>query len=357
MILELDTSPLKFSEFDFSLPHELIAQTPAPDRDQSRLMIVNRESGDIHLDIFSNITKYLPSRPLMVFNNTKVIPAKLFGRPKGSDKIIEVLLIRETQPLTWEVLIKGLGKFKAGTEFVFGDDELKGILADKIEGKGLIQFQSAKELAYIIDNVGRPPLPPYIRRNHNDANDMLLMDRDRYQTVFAEKTGAIAAPTAGLHFTRSLLETIKSQYADTASLTLHVGIGTFQSPRQEDIRQHKFEKEYFHIPAETYNDVVNALHAGKKILAVGTTSTRVLESVGISSPTQNDLSGWTDRFIYPGQEFKVVNQLLTNFHLPKSTLYLLVCAFAGKTLMEKAYSKAIHQKFRFFSYGDAMLII
>lgn len=308
------------------------------------------------MDIFANITQYLPRHPLMVFNNTKVIPAKLFGRPKGTDKQIEILLIRENQPLVWEVMIKGLGKFKTGAEFIFGDDELlKGTLVDKMDGRGLIQFRSATELALIIERVGRPPLPPYIRRSLNDGNDMRLLDRERYQTVFAEHAGAIAAPTAGLHFTHSLLETIKSQYADIVSLTLHVGIGTFQSPRQDDVCQHKIDKEFFQISTESWNKILNVLHEDGKILAVGTTSTRVLETLG-TNPAKV-LTGWTDRFIYPGQEFKIVNHLLTNFHLPKSTLYLLVCAFAGKSLMEKAYSVAIHQKFRFFSYGDAMLIL
>lgn len=348
---------MKFSEFDFPLPQELIAQTPAPERDQSRLMIVFRESGDIQMDVFSNITKYLSGHPLMIFNNTKVMPAKLFARQQDSDKQTEILLIRENQPLVWEVLIKGLGKFKPGAEFIFGTDGLKGVLVEKKGDRGFIQFQSASELAQIIEQAGRPPLPPYIRRTPGDGKDLRQLDKERYQTVFAEKTGAIAAPTAGLHFTHALLDTIQSHYADTASLTLHVGIGTFQSPRQDEIDLHKFEKEYFHIPTDTWNKIFNALHEGRKVLAVGTTSTRVLESVGINSPRQKDFVGWTDRFIYPGQEFMVVNQLLTNFHLPQSTLYLLACAFAGKALMEKAYSLAISQKFRFFSYGDAMLIL
>jgi S-adenosylmethionine:tRNA ribosyltransferase-isomerase len=346
---------LKFSEFDFSLPEELIAQTPAPNRDQSRLMIVYRKSGEIQMDIFANITQYLSEHPLMVFNDTKVVPAKLFGRPQNTDKQIEILLVREHQPLIWEVMIKGLGKFKPDTVFTFGDDMHKSILVEKKDGRGLMQFQSAKELALIIEQVGRPPLPPYIRRSLNDGNDLRRLDRERYQTVFAEKAGAIAAPTAGLHFTHALLETIKSQYADIASLTLHVGIGTFQSPRQDDVYQHQLNKEFFQISDDSWSKILNALHEKKKILAVGTTSTRVLETVG-TNPSKI-LSGWTDRFIYPGQEFKIVNHLLTNFHLPKSTLYLLVCAFAGKSFMEKAYSIAIRHKFRFFSYGDAMLIL
>lgn len=349
--------PQKFSEFDFLLPQELIAQIPAPERDQSRLMIVHRETGKIHHDLFSNITQYIAGHPVMVFNNTRVIPAKLFGHRKESGKPVEVLMVREHGPSEWEVVLKGLGKLKVGTEFIFESGELTAILVDKNKERGFLRFQCSGDLASVLERVGRPPLPPYIRRGFHDGADLQRMDRERYQTTYAEKMGAIAAPTAGLHFTQPLLDTIGSHYADTVALTLHVGVGTFQSPRQDEISLHKMEKEYFHIPANTWNRLLRGLQDNQKILAVGTTATRALESVEINSPVSKDVFGWTDRFIYPGQKFNIVQQLLTNFHLPKSTLYLLVCAFAGKAVVEKAYSEAVRRKYRFFSYGDAMLIL
>jgi S-adenosylmethionine:tRNA ribosyltransferase-isomerase len=253
--------------------------------------------------------------------------------------------------------MKGLGKTKVGAEFVFGDGELTAFLADKKADRGFLRFQGSGDLTSILNRVGRPPLPPYIHRGFHDGDELQGMDRERYQTVYAEKTGAIAAPTAGLHFTPPLLDTIRSKHADTAALTLHVGAGTFQSPRQDKVALHKMEKEYFHIPAETCNRLIKSMKNKQKILAVGTTATRVLETAAIASPVSQDVSGWTDRFIYPGQKFNMVQQLLTNFHLPKSTLYLLVCAFAGKPLVEKAYHEAIRRKYRFFSYGDAMLTL
>ena len=348
---------MKFSEFDFLLPKELIAQTPMPRRDQSRLMIVNRQSGEIRHDIFANITIHISGHPLMVFNNTRVIPAKLLGYKKNSEKNTEILLVRERHPSEWEVLMKGLGKVKIGTEFVFGNGDLMAFLVDKNEERGFLRFQNSGDMESILNRVGKAPLPPYIHRNFDDEPELQKMDRERYQTVYADKTGAIAAPTAGLHFTQPLLDAIRSQCADTVALTLHVGAGTFQSPRQDDVVLHKLEKECFHIPADTWNRLVKSVNEKQKIMAVGTTATRVLETAAITSPVSQDVFGWTDRFIYPGQKFNMVQQLLTNFHLPKSTLYLLVCAFAGKSLAEKAYSEAVKQKYRFFSYGDAMLIL
>ncbi|OGW25111.1 MAG: tRNA preQ1(34) S-adenosylmethionine ribosyltransferase-isomerase QueA, partial [Nitrospinae bacterium RIFCSPLOWO2_12_FULL_47_7] len=319
-------------------------------------MIVHRETGEICQDIFSNFTKYFTVRPLMVFNNTRVFPAKLYGHKRGAEKSFEILMLREHLPSVWEVLIKGLGKIKVGTEITFGNGELAAILVDKNQEHGFLQFQYTGDFVSILNRVGKPPLPPYIRRGFHDEEELQRMDRERYQTIYAEKTGAIAAPTAGLHFTPTLLDAIKLHYADTATLTLHVGAGTFQSPRHDELSRHKMEKEYFNIPSETWNRLLTSLKDNQKILAVGTTATRALESVEINSPVSQDVSGWTDRFIHPGQKFNIVQQLLTNFHLPKSTLYLLVCAFAGKSLVEKAYNEAIRQKYRFFSYGDAMLI-
>lgn len=293
----------------------------------------------------------------MVFNNTRVIPAKLLGHKKNSDKNVEILLVREHQDSVWEALTKGLSKLKIGDEFIFADGELTACLTDKKHGYGFFQFQCTNNLTSILDRVGRPPLPPYIRRGVQDGIEIQQMDRERYQTIYAQKTGAIAAPTAGLHFTPQLLKIIKSDYADAVELTLHVGEGTFQSPRTDEIQRHKMKKEYFHIPAKVWNRILRSRQENQKILAVGTTATRALESVEPITRYCKDVCGWTDRFIYPGQKFNIVQQLLTNFHLPKSTLYLLVCAFAGKPLIEKAYHEAVKQKYRFFSYGDAMLIL
>ncbi|MBI4389282.1 MAG: tRNA preQ1(34) S-adenosylmethionine ribosyltransferase-isomerase QueA [Nitrospinae bacterium] len=348
---------MKLSDFDFPLPEELIAQRPAPHRDQSRLMAVDRDSGRISHAIFSDIGAYLTGRPLLVFNNTRVVPAKLHGYKKSNGKRVEVLLVRELEPARWETMIKGLSRIKTGDEIVFGDEELVARLEETHAGRGYLRFFCSGDLTPTLNRLGRPPLPPYIRRSPHDGQDLLDLDRERYQTVFAERPGSIAAPTSGLHFTKDLLEDIRTRRADLVSLTLHVGVGTFQPVREEEIVRHKMEKEYYHIPANSWNRILKAKIEGQKILAVGTTATRVLESAEIAEPAKEDVAGWTDRFIYPGQEFKNVRGLVTNFHLPKSTLYLLVCAFAGKDLMEKAYNEAIRQKYRFFSYGDAMLIL
>lgn len=348
---------LKLSDFDFSLPEELIAQRPAPHRDQSRLMVVDRDSGRISHAVFSDIGEYLTGRPLLVFNNTRVVPAKLHGYKKSNGKPVEVLLVRELEPARWEAMFKGLSRMKTGAEMVFGDEELVARLEETHAGRGYLRFFHTGDLSSILNRLGRPPLPPYIRRSLHDGQELLDLDKERYQTVFAERLGSIAAPTAGLHFTKDLLEDIRTRRADMVSLTLHVGVGTFQPIREEEIIRHQMEKEFFQIPADSWNRLLKAKTGGQKILAVGTTAARTLESAEIAAPAEEDVAGWTDRFIYPGQEFRHVRGLVTNFHLPKSTLYLLVCALAGKGLMEKAYNEAIRQKYRFFSYGDAMLIL
>ncbi|MFQ5673252.1 MAG: tRNA preQ1(34) S-adenosylmethionine ribosyltransferase-isomerase QueA [Nitrospinales bacterium] len=348
-------NPLKLSDFDFSLPSELVAQEPAAARDRSRLMIIDRRTGTIRHDLFTNLTQYLAHHPLMVFNDTKVVPAKLVGRKKHTGKPVEVLLIREIKTNRWEALVKGLGGMKTGSELVFGTEDLIAVLLEKRDGRGILCFHCSGELKTTLENAAQVPLPPYIKRN--TSPNMEKLDRERYQTVYAKNAGAIAAPTAGLHFTDPMLRTINPKYAETVFLTLHVGPGTFQPVRSEIIYSHTMEKEFYRIPRNTWNRLVEAKATGRDILAVGTTSTRTLESVNLATPVENDVSGWTNRFIYPGYEFKNVQRLLTNFHLPKSTLYLLVCAFAGKRLMDKAYETAKHEKYRFFSYGDAMLIL
>jgi S-adenosylmethionine:tRNA ribosyltransferase-isomerase len=354
---------MKLSDYDFQLPAELIAQAPAPERDSSRLMVVDRASGTIRHETFIDIRRYLADRPVMAFNDTRVFPARLCGHMKNTGKSKEILLVREQEPGLWTALVRGLAKIKPGTEIVFGSGELTATLVGRADGdeKGLFRLVAAggTTLAAVIGKIGLAPLPPYIRRGAaspnavpNDATDKL-----RYQTVYAKETGAIAAPTAGLHFSLALMEDIRAHHAECVFLTLHVGPGTFTPLRVEEFREHRLDKEFFRVPAATWNSIHAAKAEKRPILAVGTTSTRVIESLDFRAPVEEDITGWTDRFIYPGQTFATVTRLLTNFHLPKSSLYLLVCAFAGKELMERAYTSAIAEQYRFFSYGDAMLIL
>ena len=352
------TDSLKLKDFDFQLPDSLIAQKPLTIRDQSKLMVIDRKSGSIKHEIFSRVPHLIPIQSLMVFNNTKVIPSKLNGHQIKNGRPIEILLIRKTSDeAQWESLIKGLKKLRLGTEMVFGNGELKAILTGRHEDKAILKLIYDGNLDNVLNRIGKMPLPPYIRRKANEDNGLSGQDKEKYQTIFASHPGAIAAPTAGLHFTPRIIESLNKKGVDTASLTLHVGIGTFQPIRTETIIEHKMQPEQFYIPEETSKALINARKDLKKIVGVGSTVTRVLESVELNRLKASGSSGWTNRFIYPGSKFKVVDHLLTNFHLPKSTLYLLVCAFAGKKLIMEAYKEAILKKYRFFSYGDAMLII
>ena len=351
------TDSLKLKDFDFQLPESLIAQQPLNIRDQSKLMVIDRKSGSITHEIFSRIPHLIPTQSLMVFNNTKVIPSKLNGHQIKNGRPVEILLMRETaDEAQWESLIKGLKKVRLGTEMVFGNGELKAILTGRHENKAILKLIYDGNLDNVLNRIGKMPLPPYIRRKANEDNGLSGQDKEKYQTIFASRPGAIAAPTAGLHFTPRIIESLNKKGVDTAFLTLHVGIGTFQPIRTETIIEHKMQPEQFYIPEETSKALINARKDLKKIVGVGSTVTRVLESVELNQLKHSGTSGWTDRFIYPGSKFKVVDHLLTNFHLPKSTPYLLVCAFAGKKLIMKAYKEAILKKYRFFSYGDAMLI-
>mgnify|MGYP003964987731 FL=1 len=352
------TDSLKLKDFDFQLPESLIAQKPLNIRDQSKLMVIDRKSGSIKHEIFSRIPHLIPTQSLMIFNNTKVIPSKLNGHQIKNGRPVEILLIRKTSDeAQWESLIKGLKKLRLGTEMVFGNGELKAILTGRHENKAIVKLIYAGSIDNVLSRIGNMPLPPYIRRKANEDNGLSGQDKEKYQTIFASHPGAIAAPTAGLHFTPRIIESLNKKGVDTASLTLHVGIGTFQPIRTEIITEHKMQPEQFYIPEETSKTLIKARKDLKKIVGVGSTVTRVLESVELSRLKSSGSSGWTNRFIYPGSKFKVVDHLLTNFHLPKSTLYLLVCAFAGKKLIMEAYREAILKKYRFFSYGDAMLIL
>ena len=351
------TDSLRLKDFDFQLPESLIAQKPLNIRDQSKLMVIDRKSGSIKHEMFSRIPHLIPTQSLMVFNNTKVIPSKLNGHQIKNGRPVEILLIKKTSDgAQWEALIKGLKKVRIGTEMEFGNGELKAILTGRHENKAILKLIYDGNLDNVLNRIGQMPLPPYIRRKANEDNGLSGQDKEKYQTIFASLPGAIAAPTAGLHFTPRIIKSLNKKGIDTVCLTLHVGIGTFQPIRTETIIKHKMQPEQFYIPEETSKALINARKDRKKIVGVGSTVTRVLESVELDSLPPSGTSGWTNRFIYPGSKFKEVDHLITNFHLPKSTLYLLVCAFAGKKLIKEAYKEAILKKYRFFSYGDAMLI-
>jgi S-adenosylmethionine:tRNA ribosyltransferase-isomerase len=347
---------MKLSDFDFHLPDELIAQTPSPQRGESRLLVLDRSTATIEHASFDTLPHYLKGHPIMVFNDTRVLPAKLEGTVGEQGKSIEILLVKEETPGTWQVLMRDLKKYKPGQKLTFGEGSLEAEFVERKNDTGVIRFALNDRLESLLEKFGKMPLPHYIHRSPGDDANTDQQDRVRYQTVFARHTGAIAAPTAGLHFTGEMLDQL-TDCAEPVYLTLHVGPGTFQPVRNEDIRRHQMQKEYFNIPAETWNAIIKAKNENRKTLAVGTTATRVLESVELKREGKNAVSGWTDRFIYPGQTFKNTDHLLTNFHLPKSTLYMLVCALAGPSLIQKAYKEAIQKRYRFFSYGDAMLIL
>jgi S-adenosylmethionine:tRNA ribosyltransferase-isomerase len=333
-----DVLIMKLSDFDYHLPKELIAQYPLEKRDAARLLVVNRQSGDIEHRIFKDVGGYLHKDDLLVLNNTKVLTCRLIGR-RSSGGRVEVLLLHKKEELTFDALIKP-ARVKLGERIFFNGEKIYALRSSKNE----VTFQAPSVQA--VYALGEMPLPPYIKREPRD------LDNIYYQTVYACQEGAVAAPTAGLHFTDVLLEDITRQGIKTAYVTLHVGYGTFMPVKIEDITQHKMEREHFRIPEETVGHIETARQQKKRILAVGTTSLRVLETYA-----SEVREGYTDLFIYPGYKFKIVQGLLTNFHLPKTTLFMLVCAFAGTRLMQEAYRRAIEKKYRFYSYGDCMLIV
>jgi S-adenosylmethionine:tRNA ribosyltransferase-isomerase len=341
------------SDFDFDLPEELIAQKPLPRRGQSRLLVVNRKKQTIIHDVFSNLGEYLKNHPLMVFNNTQVVPAKIFATIK--EKMVSLILVQQISPGIWEVLMRG--KMKTGAQLTFQNSSLTGTFIKRNAERAVIEFSSQQVLEKYLEEHGRMPLPPYIHRKQEDTLSTLEQDRKRYQTVYASQSGAIAAPTAGLHFTKRQLEKLKCDLYGIAHLTLHVGPGTFKPIRTDDYSIHEMEAEAFRITPKNWNIILESKNKGRPILAVGTTSTRVLETQEFKKTILKTKSGWTNCFIVPGWNFKNVDHLLTNFHLPKSTLFLLTSAFAGKKLAKKAYKEAIVLKYRFFSYGDAMLLL
>lgn len=340
---------MKLSEFSYDLPKELIAQDPLEDRTSSRLMLLDRNSGEVRHDIFSNIIDHLNPGDCLVLNDTKVIPARLIGTRAGTGAQIEVLLLKRLENDVWETLVKPGKKARPGCEIVFGDGLLKAKITDILqEGNRLVRFQYDGIFEEILDQLGQMPLPPYITHQ--------LKDRSRYQTVYAVNDGSAAAPTAGLHFTMDLLDKIKEKGIDIAKVTLHVGLGTFRPVKEENILDHHMHSEYFQIGQEAADTINRAKQNGGRVISVGTTSCRTLESAVDSDGLVQAVSGDTEIFIYPGYEFKAVDALITNFHLPESTLLMLVSALAGRESVLNAYETAVKERYRFFSFGDAMFI-
>ncbi len=340
---------MKVDDFDYELPEELIAQKPLPERDKSRLMCLNRKTGEIKQTIFKNIVEFLNKGDLLVMNNSKVIPARLYGKKIPTGTKVEILLLNQIDNKKWEVLVKPGKRVKKGVEISFGEGLLKAKAVEYTDfGGRIMKFDFEGKFKEIIKKLGEMPLPPYIKNK--------LDNPDRYQTVYAKKEGSAAAPTAGLHFTPKLLDSLNAKGINTAYLTLHVGLGTFRPVRTEKIEEHDMHSEYYELNKEVEEKIKNAKKAGKNVIAVGTTVTRTLEGIVDKHGKLKADRGWTDLFIYPGFEFKIIDSLITNFHLPKSTLLMLVSAFAGKDNVMKAYQKAIDNKYRFYSLGDAMFI-
>ena len=340
---------MKLEEFDYNLPEELIAQVPIQQRDESRLMVVDREKRTIEDKVFRDIIDYLEPGDCLVRNNTKVIPARLYGK-KDTGANVEFVLLKQLDGDIWESIVRPGNKLKPGSKVIFGDGLLKAEILDVLEdGTRKVKFEYDGIFNEILDQIGLMPLPPYIHES--------LKENDRYQTVYAKYEGSAAAPTAGLHFTDELLEEIKKKGIEIANVTLHVGIGTFRPVKEENIEEHKMHTEHFYIKQEDVDKINETKKNGKKVIAVGTTSCRVLETVadentGLVKQIESD----TGIYIYPGYKFKCVDGLITNFHLPKSTLLMLVSALADREFILEAYNKAVEENYRFFSFGDAMFI-
>jgi len=342
---------MRIEEFDYPLPPSLIAQYPSPQRGESSLMILHQRGGVIEHRAFRDLSDYLNPGDLLVMNDTRVLPARLIGKKETGGKV-EMLLIPPTNGTMgeWEVLIKGSGKVRAGTRIQLGQ-EVYGEVKEVKDGKGRIRFSSQGEVMDLIRKVGRVPLPPYIKREDEP------LDRDRYQTVFAAEEGSIAAPTAGLHFTHDLLQLLRDQGVSIAWITLHIGLGTFAPVKARNVDDHTMEAEWVEISEQAGQKIEQTRARGGKVIAVGTTTTRALESFSDGNGGVKCGKGRTSLFIYPPYRFRVIDGLITNFHLPKSTLIMLVSAFAGKDLLAKAYQEAVDRKYRFYSYGDAMMIL
>lgn len=340
---------MKTSDFYYDLPQELIAQEPLSDRSASRLMTLNKENGETAHKHFYDIADELDEGDALILNDTKVLPARLYGVKEETGAAIEFLLLHKHTLNEWEVILRPGRKAKPGARFIFGNGELKAEILDIInDGNRLVRFEYEGVFEEVLDRLGEMPLPPYITKK--------LEDKDRYQTVYAKNPGSAAAPTAGLHFTPELLQKIKDKGVNIGYVTLHVGLGTFRPVKADDILDHKMHSEFYILPQETADLINKTKESGKRVVSVGTTATRVMETAGQSGLPLKASTGWTDIFIYPGKEFRVIDALITNFHLPESTLIMLVSALAGRENVLNAYSEAVREKYRFFSFGDAMYI-
>lgn len=341
---------MKKSDFYYDLPEELIAQTPVEPRNHSRLMKIDRESGEITHARFYNLCDYLKKGDLLVLNDSRVLPARLYGEKKGTGSFIEFLLLEQKGDKVWEIICRPGKKAKVGTEFSFGNGKLSAVVTEvKDDGNRIVKFECEGNFYAVLDEIGQMPLPPYITKK--------LEDKERYQTVYSKEIGSAAAPTAGLHFTKEMLEEIKAMGVDIAYVTLHVGLGTFRPVKEDDILKHKMHSEHYHLSEETAEKINRTKAAGGRVIAVGTTSCRTLESMPLENGLVKAGDGYTDIFIYPGYKFKLLDGLVTNFHLPESTLIMLVSAFLGYEKTMNAYKVAVEEKYRFFSFGDAMLIL
>lgn len=351
----------KLSQFDYTLPQKLIAKYPSKERDESRLMVVHRDTGKIEHKIFKDLLDYFDDGDCMIFNNTKVFPARLFGRKEKTGAKIEVFLLRELNKdaRLWDVLVDPARKIRVGNKLYFPDEEGNEVLVAEVvdnttsRGRTIRFFYDGEDAEFKAElkRLGNTPLPKYIQREPED------IDRERYQTIYAKEVGAVAAPTAGLHFSRELMKRLEIKGVNFAEVTLHVGLGTFRGIDVEDLSKHKMDAEYFKIPTQAVDIVNEAKAAERRVCAVGTTSMRTIESGVSATGNLKEAEGWTNKFIYPPYDFSIANSMVTNFHLPKSSLLIMICAFGGQDLILDAYNVAIKEKYRFFSYGDAMLIL
>lgn len=341
---------MKLEDFDFNLPEELIAQHPVEPRDSSRLMVVDRSTGNIQHHVFRELPGLLKAGDVLVVNNTRVIPARLMGEKEGTQAKMECLLLKRREQDVWEVLIKPGKRLKEGQSVLFGGGLLKGELLEILpDGNRVMRFSYDGVFEAVLDELGNMPLPPYITEQ--------LEDKERYQTVYSQESGSAAAPTAGLHFTQELLERLRESGIEIVEILLHVGLGTFRPVKVERIEEHEMHSEYYRVSKEAAERINRAKREGRRVITVGTTATRTLESVASADGQIQAGEGWTDIFIYPGYQFKVVDALITNFHFPKSTLVMLVSALAGRELILNAYNIAIQERYRFYSFGDSMLIL
>lgn len=341
----------RLEDFHYDLPKELIAQYPLKERDACRLMVIDRKHNEITHHKFVDLLDFLKPKDCLVLNNTQVFPARLFGQKDRTGAQVEVFLLRNLEGNLWEVLVNPARKVRIGNKIVFDDDLICDVVDNTLSGGRIVEFSSNGNIYHILDKIGKVPLPPYIKRSPEE------IDKEYYQTVYAQKPGAVAAPTAGLHFTNKLLDRIKQDGVNIAQITLHIGLGTFRPVQVDDISRHRMDSEYYEVESESAKLINQTKEIGGSIFAIGTTTVRVLETLADNHGYIRPARGWTDKFIYPPYDFKITHKLITNFHLPGSTLLMLVSAFSSLDIIKKAYNEAISKKYQFYSYGDAMLII